>query len=817
MVSLQHGKHIWRGLTVTLLLLFALMPAVGQSRVEAIMAGMTLEQKVAQMFLVGIYGPQLNEPNREMLRQWQPGGAVLFVSNVGTPDRVTALINEWQSAVTGAGGVPMFVSTDQEGGVIARLKDGFTTYPAMMLLTATGDVSLAVRTGEAMARELSGVGINMNLAPVADLYTNLRNPIIGRRSFGSEPERTGQMLAGLIRGMQGGGVMATAKHFPGHGDTDSDSHTSLPVVSHSREELDRVEFAPFRWTIAAGVEAVMVAHIWYPALDPDAPIPSSMSRNVVTGLLREEMAFDGLIMTDAIEMDAIDTTLSYAEASIRAIEAGIDIVAFGAHLGPDTQAGAMQAVVDAVRAGRIPEERINESVRRILGAKARYGVLDWTPLAPESAAQRVDMPAGTALVGELFAAGVTIAYDQIDALPLPQDKSVALIYPASRPSIRTYCEGHPNVTWIGVAESPSSGDIARAAGAARNADIAVVFTINAGTNREQQSLVNALPPEKTAAVALFSPFDWMTFPGVAAYMTTYSPLPESIPAACAVLLGQIPARGSLPVALDGARDFVNGGAQIGGGVALALIPRNLNATPVYPSGTTVALNPLTPNPSPSQAGRGAQNEAPPTLPGPTATPTFEPLQGGTRVAVVLPAVSPEASPTAAEIAPLTPIPEATVVAILPPPITPHPLTPSPTRGEGEQTAVLTPSTAFSMTPEMLAALIPMAVVAGIGVTYGSFYMAGARSRSRFARGFIIERCPCCGGYDLNIKASRRRVLGIPKAKHAVRCESCGSVLRESGGGVWHYTISEFANPMLYARFNDKNVDEKTLRLLERER
>ena len=798
MASLQQGSKVWRGAVIAFLILFALMPSVGQSRVEAIMAGMTLEQKVAQMFLVGIYGPQLNEPNRELLRAWQPGGAVLFVSNVGTPDRVTGLINDWQAAVTGAGGVPMFVATDQEGGVIARLKDGFTTYPAMMLLTATGDVSLAVRTGEAMARELSGVGINMNLAPVADLYTNLRNPIIGRRSFGSEPERTGQMLAGLIRGMQAGGVMATAKHFPGHGDTDRDSHTSLPVVSHPREELDRVEFAPFRWTIAAGVESVMVAHIWYPALDPDAQIPASMSRNVVTGLLREEMAFDGLIMTDAIEMDAIDTTLSYGEASIRAIEAGIDIVAFGAHLGPDTQANAMQAVADAVRAGRISEERINESVRRILDAKARYGVLDWTPLAPESAAQRVDAPAGAALVGELFAAGITIAYDQIDALPLPQDKSVALIYPASRPSIRTYCEGHPNVTWIGVAESPSSGDIARAAGAARSADIAVVFTINAGTNREQQSLVNALPPEKTAAVALFSPFDWTAFPGVAAYMTTYSPLPESIPAACGVLLGQIPARGSLPVALDGARDFVNGGAQIGGGVALALIPRNPNATPVYPSGTTVAALPPT-----------AEPEIAPTLPGPTVTPTFEPLQGGTRGAVVLPAVSPQASPTAAEIVPLTPIPEATVVAVLPP---------TPAADLSAESAALTPSTGtFSMTPEMLATLIPMAVVAGLGVTYGSFYMAGARSRSRFARGFIIERCPCCGETELHIKASRRRVLGIPKAKHAVRCESCGSVLRENGAGRWHYTISEFANPTLYARFNDKNVDERTLRLLERER
>ncbi|NOG52361.1 MAG: glycoside hydrolase family 3 protein [Chloroflexi bacterium] len=178
--------------------------------------------KVAQMFLVGIYGPVLNEPNRRMLQDWQPGGAVLFVSNVGTPPEVTALINDWQQTVVDAGGTPMFIATDQEGGVIARLKDGFTTFPAMMLLTATGDVSLAMRTGEAMARELSAVGVNLNLAPVADLYTNLRNPVIGRRSFGSEPQRTGQMLAGLIRGMQAGGVMATAKHFPGHGDTRHD-------------------------------------------------------------------------------------------------------------------------------------------------------------------------------------------------------------------------------------------------------------------------------------------------------------------------------------------------------------------------------------------------------------------------------------------------------------------------------------------------------------------------------------------------------------------------------------------------------------------
>jgi hypothetical protein len=415
-------------------------------------------------------------------------------------------------------------------------------------------------------------------------------------------------------------------------------------------------------------------------------------------------------------------------------------------------------------------------------------------LPTERATQRVTAPAGAALVGELFAAGVTIAYDQNAVVPLPHDRSVALIYPASRPSIRTHCDAHPRLTWIGVAESPGAGDIARAVSASRNADIAVVFTINAGTNREQQQLVNALPVEKTVAVALFSPFDWTAFPGVSAYVTTYSPLPESVPAACGVLMGQIDGRGSLPVALDGARYFVNGGAQIGDGVALALVPRGSTSIPVTDNGTVIAsVAPNTPVPT-----EMPQSLTPvPTLPAPTPTPTRVPLESGTRVAVLVPHL-------------LSPTPDSTVVASLPNDV-----------GSGDSVLIAEPSAlappALIVTPEMLASLLPAMLVAGIGMTYGGVYVAAARSRSRFSGGFIIERCPCCGEYELRVKSSRRRVLGIPKARHTVRCELCGSVLRENGGGLWHYTVSAFANPGLHARFNDKTVDEKTLRLLEREK
>jgi beta-N-acetylhexosaminidase len=771
------------------------MPSVRAQgdRVDTLLRGMTLEQKVAQMFLVGIFGSTLNEPNRILLETWQPGGAVLFVSNVGQPDAVTRLINDWQGTIVDLGGVPMFVATDQEGGVIARLKDGFTTFPAMMLLTATGDVSMAYRTGEALARELSAVGVNMNLAPVADLYTNLRNPIIGRRSFGSEPEATGQMLAALIRGMQAGGVMATAKHFPGHGDTALDSHTALPVVDYPLEELERIELSPFRWTVASGVEAVMVAHIWYPALDPQDETPASLSHNVITGLLRERMGFTGLVMTDAIEMDAIDTRLSYAEASIQAIEAGVDLVAFGAHLSPQTQSDAMQTVVDAVRSGRLSAARIDESVRRILDAKLRYGVLDWQPLDASQAAARVDAPAGAALVQDIFRAGVTLAYDQTGMIPLNPARTVAVIYPASRPSIRTQCErpGWP-VEWVGVAESPSDNDIARAGQAARRADGAVVFTINAGSDPTQQALVNALPPEKTAAVALFSPFDWVAFPGVSAFITTYSPLAEGVPAACAVLFGDQTARGRLPVALDGARIFQNGGALIADGVALALLPRQADQVPL----PTVPLD----------ATRIAQVVASTALPteAPLPSPTLEPLsaeQRPTRDPLLSVAVASETSQpslTATD----SPAPATQIAAVIP----------TLSRSTPTNTTSGSP-TSTDFTPLML----PLALVGAFSALYGGLYARGARLVGRLSRGAVVSHCLVCGESDLELRARAKRTLGIPGARVLVTCPHCGSTLRHERGDLWRYRISEHVNPRLYARLNNRLVDEKTLRLLERER
>ncbi len=538
-------------ITFLFLCLAVLAPSLAQADSSASdpVASMSLEHKVAQMFMVTLHGRVMTESGADFIRKWQPGGVVLFAENAGNPSDVTKLTNDFQQTITAAGGPPMFISTDQEGNTVARLTDGFTVFPNPLLTTAAGE-EMAYRVGQATAEELRAVGINMNLAPVADLETNLNNPVIHHRSYGSHPEVTGKIVAQLVRGMQSLGVMATAKHFPGHGETDQDSHGTLPILDISKERLLSLETVPFRYAEAAGVASIMVAHIWFPAVDP-VEVPSSISHNVVTGLLRDEMGFNGLIMTDAMDMNAVDMTVNYQESMVMAVQAGIDLMTMGPGFGTETTEKAMQAVVDAVRSGRIPESRIDESVRRIIAAKARYGILDWQPLDPATAAQRVNLDAHTQLVDELYQDGTTLAYDDNHLLPLDISKKITMVFLATRYQIKNECEKYdPNIRWVGVGDAPSGDEIGWASGAARDADITVVWTQDAISNINQQNLVNALPPERTVVVALWSPYDWQKFPRVDAYMMTFSPGRPAVPAACSILFGASPALGQLPVSLS---------------------------------------------------------------------------------------------------------------------------------------------------------------------------------------------------------------------------------------------------------------------------
>lgn len=534
-----------------------------QSRVDAILSAMTLEQRVAQMFMVTLHGSVMTDVGADFLRRWQPGSVVLFTSNTGTPAAVTRLTNAYQETITGAGGIPLLIAIDQEGGVVQRLTEGFTFFPTPWLVTAAGE-TWAGRFGSTVASELRAVGINMNLAPVADLETNRLNPIIARRPFSSDPDVAAPIIAAVVRGTQAFtpgsfSVLATAKHFPGHGASRDDSHAVLERLEIPRETLEARELVPFRAAIDAGVGAIMVNHIWYTAYDSER-LPASLSYNVVTGLLREELGYNGIIMTDALDMNAVDLEFPFNQAAVMAINAGVDLLAMGPSIDVRVAEAALDYVVAAVRAGEIPESRINESARRILNAKQRFGLLDWQPLDPAGAQARVDAANGAALLNDLFVNGVTVAYDRNQRVPITPDvERVGMVFLGIRYQIQNECLPYrPDMRLVVVSESPADDEIARAAEVGRWADTVIVWTQNAITNVRQQMLVGALPPEKTVAVAFWSPYDRLTYPGVSAYIATYSLAREAIPAACAILFGAQPGLGQLAVALDeipaGSRD-----------------------------------------------------------------------------------------------------------------------------------------------------------------------------------------------------------------------------------------------------------------------
>lgn len=547
--------HIQRreiGAGLCALLLFVVTSVSAQtSRVDQLLAAMTLEQQVAQMFMVTLHGAVVTEQGCAFLEQYQPGAVVLFTSNVGTPSAVTTLTNGYQTAIIGVGGVPLLIAIDQEGGVVSRLpqEQGYTFYPTPLLFTAAG-TAWSETAGGLIADELAAVGINMNLAPVADLETYRENPIISRRAFGNDPAITGESIAAFIRGTQSRNVLATAKHFPGHGETRDDSHGTLPILNLTLDRLNAVELAPFRAAIEADAAAIMVSHIWFPQIDPTPSMPASLSRVIVTDILRDQLGYQGIIMTDALDMNAVDLTYNLYDAAVMAINAGVDLLAMGPGIGAEVSANAINAVIDAVRQGIIPQERITESVRRILETKERFAVLDWQPLDPATAAERVSTEAHTAWLDELFRAAVTVAYDENDLIPITPEERTAIIFLGTRYQIQTDCAPYsPNITWVGVSDEPSADEIGWATAAAQAADTVVVWTQNAITNPAQQRLVNALPADRTIAVAIWSVYDWQTYPEVAAYVATYSPARPSVPAACAILFGALPPQGRLPITL----------------------------------------------------------------------------------------------------------------------------------------------------------------------------------------------------------------------------------------------------------------------------
>lgn len=318
--------------------------------------------RAATRVMAGFDGHEANAHVRRLIRDFKVQSLILFKRNVDTPGQVADLVRELQSLATDAGYArPLLIAVDQEGGRVQRLRAPWTIWPPVRRLGELGSVELVQRVAEAMARELRACGIGLNFAPVMDVDTNPKNPIIGDRSFGRDPEQVGRLGAAFIESMQKAGVAACAKHFPGHGDTDKDSHLDLPVVEHSRSRLEDIELRPFREAIAAGVAMIMTAHIVVRELDET--VPATLSPPVVTGLLREELGYRGVIVADDLEMKAVSAHWPYEVSSVQAAKAGCDLLPVCEH--EDAQVAAIEALVRAEEKGDLRKRDIDDSLLRI--------------------------------------------------------------------------------------------------------------------------------------------------------------------------------------------------------------------------------------------------------------------------------------------------------------------------------------------------------------------------------------------------------------------------------------------------------------------
>ena len=381
-------------------------PAAETSVVDNLMSKMTLRQKIAQMMMPDFRKWQtesdsgqknfqvMNDEVAQIIKDYDFGGVILFAENVAQTDQTLKLTTDLQEAATGGtdgSNIPLLLTIDQEGGIVYRLGSG-TALPGNMALGATRSTDAATQSGEVIGRELSALGINVDFAPVADVNSNPSNPVIGLRSYGSDPELVGSMATAAMKGMQKYNIATAAKHFPGHGDTATDSHTGLPCVDKSLDELRQCELVPFQKMIDNGVDMLMTAHIQYPQVEKETAIskkdgseislPATLSKTILTDLVRNEMHYDGIIVTDALNMDAISQNFGETDACIRAIKAGVDICLMPTILRSKADISKMDAILDgveaAVNSGEISVDRINESVKRILSLKEKRGILNYT-------------------------------------------------------------------------------------------------------------------------------------------------------------------------------------------------------------------------------------------------------------------------------------------------------------------------------------------------------------------------------------------------------------------------------------------------------
>ena len=584
---------------------------------------LSLEEKIGQMITVrGIIAfNNVEDPEYKALvenvRKYHLGGVLLSVKTDGwlllrsEPYEVAMTANNLQRDAKLK--IPLIFSADFERGASMRIR-AVETFPHAMAFGATHNPEYAERFGRITAEESRAMGVQWNFYPVADVQVNPRNPVINTRSYGEDPNEVAAMTSAYIKGSHAGGMLATSKHFPGHGDTDTDSHLDISRVNGTVERLDTVELPPFKADIQAGVDAVMIAHVAFPAIEPDPNKVSTISHNVVTGLLRDKLAFQGVIVSDAMEMKGL-TKLYPATSENPAGRAGVDAIKAGQDMLelPSDLEGTYRGLLDAVRKGEIPKAQIDASVRRILLAKAKAGLDQGAMVDVEEVRNHVGKPDSYALAQEVADRAVTLVRNDNHVLPLSKGtNSAADAYSSVREA------SGANAANLGAADAllavlfvddvhsengrvmerqirtrvPSAKIIfVDSRNAALESDaisamlpqfrhvIAAVYAVpqpgqagaggtsvnamamKAGSGTILQKIVDTVG-DRLAVVAMGSPYTILDYPGIQSYLCTFSTVPTSEAAAVKALFGEMPTKGRLPVTLPGI-------AQRGSGMELA--------------------------------------------------------------------------------------------------------------------------------------------------------------------------------------------------------------------------------------------------------
>ena len=517
-----------------------------------------LVKLVHQTHIGGVLAFGGSEPIPQVMLNNTYGAVVL-----GQPMELASILNRLQSISA----LPLLASSDFEWGVQMRIA-GATKFPRAMAFGATGDPRLAYDAGTVTGAEARALGIHVDFAPVADVNNNPRNPVINIRSFGEDPARVGEMVAAFSRGLQDAGVLATLKHFPGHGDTDVDSHLGLPIVSHPRERLEAIELAPFRAGIAAGAAGVMVAHMELPAIDPEKQ-PATFSPKVISTLLRP--GFDGLIYSDSMKMAAITKMAGPGDAAVRAVKAGIDVI-----LDSPDSAAAAAAIVAAVKAGEIPRAHVEQSARRILEAKARLGLHRTRIVNLDSVPLTVGGRKHDAVARSISEKSITLIKDARNQVPLPTPKTGSVLYLSvldypsgwriaapSRAVIPALRQRWPNTEAVEISDrsTPSELDLVRAMADNYDAVVAGVFVRASSASgrldlappvvKLLQDLARGAERRSQPYVAMFfgNPYTPMFVPEVPAMLLTYDLSDYAEESAVKAIAGEIAIAGRLPIAL----------------------------------------------------------------------------------------------------------------------------------------------------------------------------------------------------------------------------------------------------------------------------